>query len=87
MAVHNVTTSATQVGTRAGTPDSYICLQNESDVDFYLDFDGSVNVLDSTTGYVLKVGGELILSAKEYKNPVRVLHASSGTKSLRYQEG
>lgn len=71
----------------------FVHVQNDSDVDIYLQYDGSVDVLTVNNGLRLKPGAVIMLeermadaSPRAFNFAVNAVHASTGTKLLRVQE-
>jgi len=67
-----------------------IILQNDSDADFFLKFDGSAADLTADNGFRLKAGAHIILESTPTvcfaNNAIQAIHSSTGDKVLRIQE-
>ena len=67
-----------------------IILQNDSDADFFLKFDGSAADLTADNGFRLGAGAHIILESSANvciaNNAISAIHASTGNKVLRIQE-
>jgi len=87
MKAFNVTTTAQQVAA-AGNRD-FVHLQNVSDTDIYVKYDGSAAALTTTNGLKIIPGGYLILnndgSRNVFTQAVWAIHGGTGNKEVRIQ--
>jgi hypothetical protein len=66
-------------------------IQNDSDADIFLKFDGSDSLLTAANGLRLKAGSTITLDnlnmiVGKANNEVWAIHSSTGSKTLRIQE-
>jgi hypothetical protein len=68
-------------------------IQNDSDADIFLKYDGSPDTLTINNGIRLRPGQTLMLEERmadasrwTYNNPIYAIHGSTGNKLLRIQE-
>lgn len=71
----------------------FIHLQNDSDTDIYLQYDGSPDIVSPVTGFRLAPGAVLCLeermadcSPRTFNYAINAVHAGTGSKLLRVQE-
>ena len=87
----NITNAVTPVATACDQPNRWAAvLQNDSDVDLFLKFDTSADVLTVDNGFRLGAGAHIILESAANvciaNNAISAIHASTGNKVLRMQE-
>ena len=92
MRIVNVTTDVTEVAPNATkTERKWITIQNTSDADIAVCYDGPTTTLTVDNGVILKPGVILSLTStedtEEGSNQVLAIHGSTGNKVLRVQEG
>jgi len=88
----NVKSSVTTIAEKVDkTTRKWILIQNDSDVDMFLCFDGSTTTLTANNGFRLKAGVALELRStedtEEGNNAILGIHGSTGDKVVRIQEG
>lgn len=87
MKAFNVTTTAQKIA-NAGNRD-FLHVQNVSDTDIYLKYDGTETALTTANGMKLEAGAFLILNNDGMRNlfdkEVWAIHGSSGNKEVRIQ--
>ena len=93
MRIVNVLSTVTEVAPKANkVVRRWITLQNTSDVNIVMHFDDDhATVLTADNGFILKPGETLSLRSEEESeegsNHITAIHASTGNKVLRIQEG
>lgn len=87
MKATNVTTTAAEI-VPAGNRD-FVSIQNVSEEDIYLKFDGSAVALTTANGRLLSGGAEIFLEnagpRQIYRHSVWAIHGGVGDKEVRIQ--
>ena len=91
MTTINVQTTTTLVS--AAKVRHFIHVQNDSDTDIFLQYDGQPDTLSAVNGFRLQPGAVLMLeermadaSPRAFNFVVNAIHAGTGSKVLRIQE-
>lgn len=77
----NITTSAVEI--YASATRDLLVLQNDSDTDFFYDLGVAGDALTTANGVRLESGERLTLRQPESNLAVRMIHGSTGNKTLR----
>jgi hypothetical protein len=82
----NVTTSATEIVPEGWRP--LLSIQNISDTDIYLKFDGSEVALTTSNGHKLAAGDTFWLNhdaRRDHVQAIEAIHGGVGSKEVRIQ--
>lgn len=88
MKATNVTTTAAQIA--AGNPSrKFLHIQNVSDTDIYVSYDGDATALTTSNGLKVAAGDTLMLNNDGtrclFEHAVYAIHGGSGNKEVRIQ--
>ncbi len=87
----NILNTVTDVAAACDQPNRMaIAIQNDSDVDMFIKFDTTDELLTVGNGFRLRAGVHLILESSEIlsiaNNAIQAIHGGTGSKVLRVQE-